>query len=122
MSLHLLSQLQGFLESCRPAVWVAPFHFRHIQSCLIRQVASNNGGYQGTVLPDSQAREELQWWITNMKLVNDSAICPLVTEMMITSDTTKMCWGATFGKLLANGRWSHQETLLHIIDEDIAWN
>ena len=24
-------QLQGFLESCRPAVWLAPLHFRHLQ-------------------------------------------------------------------------------------------
>ena len=46
ISLHLLAQLQGFLESCRPAVWLAPLHFRHLQSCLIQQVALNKGSYQ----------------------------------------------------------------------------
>ncbi len=92
-SLHLLSQLQGFLESCHPAVWVAPLHFRHLQCCLIYQVASNNRGYQGTVLLDPQAREELKRWINNMKLVNVSAICPAMTKMMITSDASKMGLG-----------------------------
>ena len=76
ISLHLLAQLQGFLESFRPAVWLAPLHFRHLQSCLIQQVALNKGSYQGTVLLDPQAREELQWWITNIKRVNGSPIHP----------------------------------------------
>ena len=75
-SLHLLSQLQGFLESCRPAVWLAPLHFRHLQSCLIQQVALNNGSYQGTVLLDPLALGELQWWITNIKRANGSPIHP----------------------------------------------
>ena len=113
-SLHLLSQFQGFLESCRPAVWVAPLHFRHLQSCLIRQVALNKGSYQGTVLLDHLALEELQWWITNIKQVNGSPIQPPATEMMITSDASKMGWGATCGNLSTNGRWSNQESLLHI--------
>ena len=91
ISLHLLAQLQGFLESCRPAVWLAPLHFRHLQSCLIQQVALNKGSYQGTVLLDPQAR-----------------------EMVITSDASKMGWGATFGNLSTNGRWSKQESDLHI--------
>ena len=113
ISLHL-AQLQGFLESCRPAVWLAPLHFRYIQSCLIQQVALNKGSYQGTVLLDPQAREELQWWITNIKRVNGSPIHPPATEIVITSDASKMGWGATFGNLSTNGRWSKQESDLHI--------
>jgi hypothetical protein len=34
--------------------------------------------------------------------------------MMITSDASKMGWGATCGNLSTNGRWSNQESLLHI--------
>ena len=114
ISLHLLAQLRGFLESCRPAVWLASLHFSHLQSCLIQQVALNKGSYQGTVLLDPQAREELQWWITNIKRVNGSPIHPPATEMVITSDASKMGWGATFGNLSTNGRCSKQESDLHI--------
>ena len=34
--------------------------------------------------------------------------------MVITSDASKMGWGATFGNLSTNGRWSKQESDLHI--------
>ena len=73
--LHLLSQLLDFQESCRPAVWFAPLHFRNLQSCLIQQVAFNKGSYHSTVTLDAQAQEELKWWIWNIKQVNGSPIC-----------------------------------------------
>ncbi len=113
-SLHLLSQLLGFLESCRPAVWLAPLHFRHLQSCLIEQVALNNGGYHGTVHLSRPALGELQWWILNNHQVHGSPIRPPSSEMIITSDASKMGWGATCGNISTNGRWSHEENLLHI--------
>ena len=112
-SIHLLSQFQGFLESCCPAVWVAPLHFRHLQSCLIRQVVLNKGS-SGHGPPRPLALEELQWWITNIKHVNGSPIQLPATEIMITSDASKMGWGATCGNLSTKGRWSNQESLLHI--------
>ena len=34
--------------------------------------------------------------------------------MVITSDASKMGWGATHGNLSTNGRWSKQESALHI--------
>ena len=46
--------------------------------------------------------------------VNGSPIHPPATEMVITSDASKMGWGATFGNLSTNGRWSKQESDLHI--------
>ena len=98
-SLHLLSQLLGFLESCRPAVWLAPLHFRHLQSCLIEQVALNNGGYHGTVHLSRPALGELQWWILNIHQVHGSPIRPPSSEMIITSDASKMGWGATCGNI-----------------------
>ena len=45
VSLRELAQLLGFLESTRPAVWLAPLHFRHLQYCLIQQLALNKGSY-----------------------------------------------------------------------------
>ena len=83
------SPLQAPRVSCHPAVWIAALHFRHLQNCLIRQVALNDGSYQGTVLLDTLALEELQWCITNIKRVNGSPICPPTTGIMITSDALK---------------------------------
>ena len=78
-SLHTLSQLLDFLESCRPAVWLASLHFRHLQSCQIELVTLNNGVYRGTVHLSEPALGKLQWWIINIRQVNGSTIRPLST-------------------------------------------
>ena len=59
-SLRELAQLLGFLESTRPAVWLAPLHFRHLQYCLIQQLALNKGSYDGLVSLQLVAKSELQ--------------------------------------------------------------
>ncbi len=55
-SLRRLAQLLGFLESIRPAIWLAPLHFRHLQNCLIHKVTLNEGSYEGLVSLDTLAR------------------------------------------------------------------
>ena len=44
----------------------------------------------------------------------EAQFTPPATEMVITSDASKMGWGATFGNLSTNGRCSKQESDLHI--------
>ena len=114
VSLRELAQLLGFLESTRPAVWLAPLHFRHLQYCLIQQLARNKGSYDGLVCLQLLAKGELQWWISNIHQVNGSLIHPLSCEMTITSDASKLDWGAACGLQTAKGSWSSQERSLHI--------
>lgn len=84
-----------FLESCQPAVELAPLHFRFLQTCVIQQlVALNNGVYHGTVHLNRLALEELQWWFVNIHQVNGNPIfCTLSSEMSITSDSMPQKWG-----------------------------
>ena len=114
--LRRLAQLYilGFLESIRPAIWLAPLHFRHLQNCLIQQVTRNRGSYDGLVTLSPLAQQELQWWISNIHRVNGSPIQPPTAELTITSDASKQGWGATFNQLRTRGSWSAQERLLHI--------
>ena len=91
ISLHLLSQLQEFLESCRPAVWLA--------SCT-----SGNGvvsGHCPSRLPSSRGTPVVDHQHQTGEWEPNS---PPATEMVITSDASKMGWGATYGKLSTNGR------------------
>ena len=115
-SLRPLAQLLGFsgIWSTSNMVAPPPLYCRHLQSCLIQKVASNNGSYDGTVHLNKLAQKELQWWIANIQQVNGSPICPPSSEMVITSDGSKMGWSSTCGNLSTNDRWSHQENLLHI--------
>ena len=114
VSLCELAQLLGFLESTRPAVWLAPLHFRHLQYCLIQQLARNKGSYDGLVCPQLLAKGELQWWISNIRQVNGSLIYPPSCEMTITSDGSKLGWGTACGVQTTKSSWSSQERSLHI--------
>ena len=114
VSLRRLAQLLGFLESTRPAIWLAPLHFRHLQNRLIQQVTLNKGSYEGLVFLEPLAQRELQWWISNIQQVNGSLIHPPTYELTITSDASKLGWGGTCGHLTAKGSWSAQERLMHI--------
>ena len=115
VSLRELAQLLGFLESTRPAVWLAPLHFRHLQYCLIQQLARNKGSYDGLVCLQLLAKGELQlWWISNIRQVNGSLIHPPSCEMTITSDGSKLGWGAAYGLQITKGSWSSRERSLHI--------
>ena len=109
-----LAQLLGFLESTRPAIWLAPLHFRHLQYCLIQQLALNQGSYDSRVSLHPLAKEELRWWIANIHRVNGSLLHPPSCEMTITSDASKLGWGAACGHRTTKGSWSAQERLLHI--------
>ena len=113
-SLRELAQLLGFLESTRPAVWLAPLHFRHLQYCLIQQLALNKGSYDGLVSLQLPAKSELQWWISNIHRVNGSLIHPPSCEMTITSDASKLGWGAACGLQTTKGSWSSQERSFYI--------
>ena len=93
VSLRRLAQLLGFLESTRPAIWLAPLHFRHLQNRLIQQVTLNKGSYEGLVFLEPLAQRELQWWISNIQQINGSLIHPPTYELTITSDASKLGWG-----------------------------
>ena len=114
VSLRELAQLLGFLELTRPAVWLAPLHFRHLQYCLIQQLAQNKGSYDGLVCLQLLAMGKLQWWISNIHQVNGSLIHPPSCEMTILSDASKLGWGAVCDLQTTKGSWSSQERSLHI--------
>ena len=60
------------------------------------------------------AKSELQWWISNIHRVNDRLIQPPSCEMTITSDASKLGWGAACGLQTTKGSWSSQERSFHI--------
>ena len=109
-----LAQLLGFLESTRPTIWLAPLHFRHLQYCLIQQLALNQGSYDSRISLHTLANEELRWWIANIHRVNGSVLHPPSCEMTITLGASKLGWGAACGHRTTKDSWSAQERLLHI--------
>ena len=114
MSARRLASILGTLESCRPAIWQAPLHFRSLQIQLIQALHNSNQDFEIPVTLDHNSLGDLNWWLANVDSVNGSAVTPPAPTLFITSDASMEGWGATYQAQRTNGRWSHQERTQNI--------
>ena len=114
MPARQVARILGTLESCRPAIWQAPLHFRHLQIQLIHALHTAEQNFDVVISLNHKALEELKWWLLNIDSVNDSLIRPPIPTLFVTTDASKTGWGAVFQGQRTNGRWSDDERLQHI--------
>ena len=114
MSARQIASLLGTLESCRPAIWQAPLHFRYLQIRMIQALHVNNQNFDVFITLDHNSLEELRWWVSNINFVNGSPIRPPAPTLFITTDASKTGWGAVCESQRTNGRWSVSERTQHI--------
>jgi hypothetical protein len=112
-SIRHVSRVLGLLEFTRPAIWSAPLHYRHLQLVQIESLRETSD-YDRRVNLSNGARLDLNWWITNLPSQKGSPILPLIADLTISSDASKIGWGASWGKLRTGGRWNALESKEHI--------
>ena len=114
MSGRQLASLLGTLESCRLAIWVAPFHLRALQILLIQTLRNHQFDYNCPVFLNLKSRAELTWWLNNLPKVNGNPVSPPPQDLTILSNALMQGWGATCQGKTTNGKWSSQESIQHI--------
>ena len=112
-SIRQISRVLGLLEFTRPAIWSAPLHYRHIQLVQIESLHQTSD-YNTQVNLSKKAKLDLIWWITNLPSLGGSPILPLTADLTISSDASKIGWGASWGKFRTGGRWYTHEPQGHI--------
>ena len=70
--------------------------------------------YESVVTQDQQVKEELSWWITNMKIYNGKSLLIVPPDLIIFSDASKKGWCASCQGITTGGRWSSVEKTWHI--------
>lgn len=70
--------------------------------------------YSHKVSLTPEAREELQWRLSNMEAWNGRAIFGSAPDIVIESDASRSGWGAKCGDFTTGGMWSPSEQQLHI--------
>ncbi len=108
-----LSRVLGLLESCRPAVWSAPLHYRQIQTLQITAL-QRWSNYDTLVVLTPAAKSDLLWWITALHTQQGSHIIPPIADLTTASDASKQGWGASWGTKRSGGVWSKEESQDHI--------
>ena len=114
MSTRQLASVLGTLQSCRPAIWQAPLHFRYLQIRLIQALHASNQNFDVTITLDDNYLEDLHWWVSNINFVNSSPIRPPAPTLFITTDASTTEWGVVCESQCTNRCWSDSERTQHI--------
>ncbi|KAM4770877.1 LOW QUALITY PROTEIN: uncharacterized protein WCC33_002647 [Rhinophrynus dorsalis] len=113
ISLRMLARVVGLLSSSIQAIFPAPLHYRALQR--LKGLHLRNGlGFTDLISLSSDARKELLWWLKHLDAWNGRAIFGSAPDFVIESDASLLGWGARLGDVSTGGKWSPQETLLHI--------
>ena len=82
----------GTLSSIALAILPAPLYIRYLQRQQIHKLCLKRD-YNNKVALDPLCKEELNWWISNLRLSNDRSVISLQVELLIQSDASKTGWG-----------------------------
>ena len=108
-----LAEVIGSMTSSLQAIAPAPLHYRNLQMTQIRGLLEKCS-YQSKVILTPECLKELRWWISQMKDWNGKAIINAGPDIIISSDASKIGWGAALGSQKIQGQWTLEEKNIHI--------
>lgn len=108
-----LAELLGRLNSVALACLPVPLFSRRLQ-CLLARATSSDPFFQGSVKFTDETREDIMWWSENLRRVNGRRLLPLPPAFTLTTDASKLGWGAWCKSGSTGGRWSTAESRCHI--------
>ena len=109
-----LTKLLGLLASTIQAVLPARLQIRNLQQLQIKSLKLRKS-FQSVVKLTPLAKEELLWWMTNLKHSNGKMfIQETLDQVLIQTDASKTGWGAVCQGVRTGGKWSKEEQDVHI--------
>ncbi len=112
-SVRNLARLLGKMSACSQAVLPAPLYYRNIQRLKIQSLAATDS-FETEVTLTAEAKQELQWWIQEIRHWNGKAVSQPTPDMVIETDASMLGWGAAHRDLTTGGLWSQEERSHHI--------
>ena len=70
--------------------------------------------YNSLITLHQPCREELNWWIHSVRQCNGKSLINTIADLTVTSDASKVAWGASRGKVSTRGFWNKEESEIHI--------
>ena len=109
-----LSHLIGMLTATILAVLPAPLHYRHLQMQKSKALLAGHQNYNAQVVLDLECKSELKWWFRHLQDWNGKSLISPAPDLVITTDSSMMGWGAVCNGTTTQGLWSPSEKLNHI--------
>ena len=110
-SISELKKLAGLLPSTIQAVLPVQINFRYLQQQPIEALKTQGLCCKKVVL-NGNSKEELQWWIKNLKICNGRYVIQSHSQVLIQTDAPRKRWGAVCQGISTGGQCSKEEQLL----------
>lgn len=112
-TIRQLAQVIGKLVACFPGVQYGKLYYRKLDKLKTDSLKNNKGNFDACTNLNLESKNELIWWIENI----DNAYFPLLKsnpEIELKSDASKLGFGSFCNSESAGGRWSPEESEMHI--------
>jgi hypothetical protein len=113
IKIRCVAQVIGHMVSSFPAVEYGPLYYRKLDKAKNKALAIHKGNFEAPMSISSEAKVELNWWITNLP-TSFKLILATPIDIVIYSDASKIGWGAALGNQSTGGNWCKQESECHI--------
>ena len=108
-----VASLIGFLVSCTPGVQYAELFYKQLEIDKANALRASTGNFDSSMSLSSIAISDIHWWLENAtkckRKINQGAI-----DMTLSTDASKLGWGASALDQVTGGRWSPVESGQHI--------
>ena len=96
-----------------PGVEFGQLHYRQLERCKIKALKFHKGNYEGKVILSLKAKDNIKWWIDNVKLQYTQLLQPK-PAVTITTDSCQTMWGAIVNSMKTGGIWDQYDKQAHI--------
>lgn len=113
LTIRFCMRVLGRMVSSFEAIPFAQFHTRLLQRCILARWDGSTRSLDKRIILPPAVRRDLTWWLVPSTTLQGRSFLPL-TWSVVTTDASLSGWGAVFGSLTVQGRWSSEESCLQI--------
>ena len=99
-----LTKLIGLLSSTIRAVLPALINFRYLQQQQIQALKTQRSFCKKVIL-NRHSKEELHWWIKNLKIWNSPYLIQSHSQVLIQTDASRRGWGEVCQGISTGVQW-----------------
>lgn len=112
-SIRLISRIIGLLVSTFSAVDFGRLHYRNLERKKIQELKNSFGNFDVDIFVSSEMKSELLWWVEHLE-EQKRVIDREDPDITITTDASRLGYGAVCKNEKMQGRWNLDEKEMHI--------